>query len=147
MPENVIPPEAPGPAEPEQKAPPAGEARGRPAASERTLAIIAWVLAISTSFVGPLVLYVMKKDDSKFVAFHALQAVIFAAVASVTFLVVLGLGGAIAAMAGLPALFAVSLMPAKLIWLAAVVVDTLWCIKAHDGEWAELPVIGGWAKG
>ena len=38
------------------------------------MAMLAYLLGVLTSFVGPLVLWLLKKDQSKFVAYHALQA-------------------------------------------------------------------------
>ena len=43
-------------------------------------AIVAW-------FVAPLVVYLVKKDESKFVAFHALQALYFSAACTVVLMI------------------------------------------------------------
>ena len=39
---------------------------------ERTMAMLAHLLGIVTGFLGPLVIWLIKKDQSKFVAYHAL---------------------------------------------------------------------------
>ena len=47
-----------------------------PNQDEKMTAMVAYVLQIFTWFVGPLVIYFVKRD-SRFVKFHALQALIF----------------------------------------------------------------------
>src|SRR4051812_30561361 len=42
---------------------------------ERLLALLAYLLSIPTWLVAPLVIYLVKKDQSRFVAFHAMQCV------------------------------------------------------------------------
>jgi uncharacterized membrane protein len=120
------PPAAGAPAESGGAWPPAGEV----SKDDKTMAMLAWLLGIFSSFVGPLVIYLVKKDQSKFVAFHALQSLWFGVVSLVAVLIIsvitCGIGSFLA--------------------LAPMVVCILWCIKANNGEWAELPVIGGWAK-
>ena len=44
------------------------------------MAMLAYILGIFTGFIGPLVLWLIKKDQSKFVAFHALQALLLHAI-------------------------------------------------------------------
>jgi uncharacterized Tic20 family protein len=49
-----------------------------PSHDERTTAMLARLLMIFTWFIGPLILYLVKRE-SRFVAFHSLQALIFQA--------------------------------------------------------------------
>src|SRR5690349_3429082 len=42
---------------------------------ERLWAMLSYLLSLLTGFVAPLVIYIVKRDGSRFVAFHALQAV------------------------------------------------------------------------
>ena len=42
---------------------------------ERTLAMLAHILQIFSSFIGPLVIFIVKRD-SRFVALHAIQALL-----------------------------------------------------------------------
>ena len=44
------------------------------APEDKTMGMVAYILAIFTSWIGPLILFLVKKDQSKFVAFHAMQA-------------------------------------------------------------------------
>lgn len=48
-----------------------------PTSDERTLAILAHILTIVSSFIGPLVIYLIKKDESTFVAEHAKESLNF----------------------------------------------------------------------
>ncbi len=127
----ATPPASPGPAVVSGGAwPPAGEVTK----DERTMAMLAWLLGIFTGFVGPLVLFIVKKEQSKFVAFHAMQALFFELVVFAAIIIIVvplscltfGLGG--------------------LLGFLPLVVNVMWGLKANSGDWAELPVIGGWAK-
>jgi uncharacterized Tic20 family protein len=44
---------------------------------DRTLAILAHILGLFTGFIGALVIWLIKKDQSEFVAKHALEALNF----------------------------------------------------------------------
>lgn len=48
-----------------------------PSHDERTSAMLAHVLSIFTGFVGPSVIYFAKRRESRFVAFHAKQAMLW----------------------------------------------------------------------
>jgi len=45
--------------------------------SERLLAILSHLLTLFTSFVGPLIIYLLKKDESPFVRQHAVESLNF----------------------------------------------------------------------
>ncbi len=48
-----------------------------PTSDERTMAILCHVLCLVVSFIAPLVIYLVKKDESKFVAEHAKESLNF----------------------------------------------------------------------
>ena len=48
-----------------------------PASDEKTLAVLAHALTFASTFVAPLIIYLLKKDDSKFVADHAKESLNF----------------------------------------------------------------------
>ncbi|MBL7754480.1 MAG: DUF4870 domain-containing protein [Chitinophagaceae bacterium] len=52
-------------------------ASNSPSSDERTFAIIAHALGVVTSFLGPMVIYLMKKDESPYVADHARESLNF----------------------------------------------------------------------
>src|SRR5437660_2977518 len=97
---------------------------------DKTMGMLGQLLGFFTKFVGPLVIYLIKKD-SKFVAFHSLQQLFFQ----------------IAVIVGYSAAFVLSfvgigLILYPLIFLIDVAVVVLGSIKAFNGEWWEIPVIG-----
>jgi uncharacterized Tic20 family protein len=49
----------------------------KPNSDERTFAILAHALGVVTSFLGPLVIYYLKEDESKYVADHAKESLNF----------------------------------------------------------------------
>jgi uncharacterized Tic20 family protein len=93
------------------------------------------------AYIAPLVIYLVYKDRSRFVAFHALQALFFrllalaVSVALMLFsIVTLGLG----------VLLAVPLAIALAI--AVLVYTIIAAIQANNGVWYELPIVGRWAR-
>jgi hypothetical protein len=48
-----------------------------PTSDEKTLAILSHILTIIVSFVGPLIIYLLKKDESDFVKEHAKESLNF----------------------------------------------------------------------
>ncbi len=48
-----------------------------PSSDEKTFAILAHVLTIVSSFIAPLIIYLVKKDESPYVAEHAKEALNF----------------------------------------------------------------------
>ena len=132
-----------------------------PTQDEKTMAMLAHILQIFTWWIGPLVIFLVKQD-SKFVRFHALQALLWQIA-----LMVLG-------MIGVCLWFAVILStvfssagraapnqapPLALfvgmgtIWLGFIAVyflnillGILFGIKAGRGEWASYPLLGRWAR-
>lgn len=69
-----------------------------PTSDERTLAILAHVLTLLFSFLAPLVVYLIKKDDSKYVAEQAKESLnfqislcIYFAVSFILMIVIIGI--------------------------------------------------------
>ena len=48
-----------------------------PTSDEKTMAILSHILALFFSFIPPLIIYLLKKDESKFVAEHAKESLNF----------------------------------------------------------------------
>ena len=85
------------------------------------LALLGKFLGVA-GFIGPLIIYLIKKDDDEFVAFHSLQALYWELVFLVIGTITCGIG-----------------------FIVALVFNIILLIKANNGEWAEYPVIGKWA--
>lgn len=98
---------------------------------DRTLAMVAHLLGLFTNCIGPLVIYLIKKD-SKFVAFHALQEVFLQLAAAV--------------LAGVLVITVVGAVLAPFIGLAVLILVIIACVKSYGGEWYEYPLIGQWAR-
>jgi uncharacterized Tic20 family protein len=97
----------------------------QPTSDERTMAILSHVLAIFFSFIPPLVIYLIKKDESQWVAEHAKESLNF----QITWTLV-----AIA--------MAVSIVGLLVIWLVPIF-TTIMCIlatiKASDNQMYRYP--------
>jgi len=102
---------------------------------ERTFGMLAWLLAALAWWLGPLIIYMIKKDESKFAAFHGMQALFFSIFTTVLLVV-----------SGMLVMCWIGALLAPLVWLGHVIVSVIWCLKANKGEWAELPLVADWAK-
>ena len=129
-----------------------------PTQDERNMGLFAHLLQIFTGFMGPLVILFLRQN-SRFVRFHALQALIW----QVSFAVVFLTGFAFMFFAAFATVFhevsrthGPSSPPAvfllfPLLWLFAaggwitnIILGVVYGTKAHRGEWAKYPIIGNW---
>jgi uncharacterized membrane protein len=135
-----------------------------PTQDERTMGLLAHILGIFSGFFGPLIIYVIKRD-SKFVAFHALQSVIWhllywvgamvlmLLLVIVFFILVVTQIVQLSHQHGAPnPPFAIFFM-FPVIWFTIVVLGLLnmvlglvFAMKASAGEWTSYPVAGAWAR-
>jgi len=99
------------------------------------MAMLAYLLGVFTGFLGPLVLWLLKKDQSKFVAFHALQALLLHAVVTIGYFISGALMVVLIGMVTLPAF-----------WILGLVFSILAGLAANKGDWYEIPVIGKIAR-
>jgi uncharacterized membrane protein len=129
---------------------------------EKAFAGLAHALMISTWWIGPLIIYLTKKE-SRFVSFHSLQALFWQII-----LTLLHFGG-MAIFFGAMFSTVVSIPQGKttqppqfptalfvffpLFWLAlmgafaiSMALGIIYCLKAMRGEWAGYPIIGRWAR-
>ena len=128
-----------------------------PSREEQDLAALAHALQIFSGFLGPLVIYLLKRN-SRFVAFHALQAIFWQLLLMVAALMsaLLVLGFVFMSLssqgsgAGQPSPFFLVL---PILWLFAMggsvmslVLAIVYALKAMRGQWAQYPLVGGWAK-
>jgi len=90
---------------------------------DRNMAAVAHGLTfVEGGIVGPLILYVVKKDDSEFVAFHALQSLYFGLMFLAVTLLTCGLG--------------------LVLVIPYIIFEVLAVANAANGEWYELPIAG-----
>jgi uncharacterized protein len=130
-----------------------------PTLDERTMAILAHMLQIVGLWIAPLIIFVVKRE-SKFVSFHALQALLL----QVLYLLLMGIGAffwfgvVVLTMIASHAAGSVPSPPAFFIfmpmlwldwmgiWGAMVVIAIVYGVKAGRGEWAEYPYLGRIAR-
>ncbi len=96
---------------------------------DNTLALLAHVLGMLTGFVGPLVIYLIKRDDSAYVRHHAAEAL--------NFQITLAIAGAVS--------FVLMLVLIGFVLILAVaitgfVLEIMAAVAASRGEWYRYPV-------
>jgi uncharacterized membrane protein len=125
---------------------------------EKTMAVLAQVLQIVAWWIAPLIIFLMRRN-SRFVSFHALQALllqllytlVFGAV-MLFFFVSMFAGLAIQEQArneppavlflAMPVFFVTVFGANVTVWVLAIV----YAVKAGRGEWAGYPVLGNLAR-
>jgi uncharacterized protein len=100
---------------------------------ERLWGMLAYFLTFFTWIFGPVVLYAVKREQSRYIAFHALQAILLD-------LTLVALWPVLQIMPKL------GMFLAPILYAAKMVYGVLAAIKAYDGEWYEVPLIGRWAR-
>lgn len=127
---------------------------------EKAYAGLAHALMTCTWWIGPLVIYLTKKE-SRFVGFHAMQALLWQIIFTVLYFVSIAAWMVvifstvalhpqntpnapfpIAIFIVMP-IFWLFVMGA---WAITLILAIMYCLKAMRGEWAAYPVIGRWAR-
>lgn len=96
---------------------------------DKTMALLAYILAIPTGIIVPLVLFILKKDQSKFVAYHSLQALLFEIAVCIIAIVS----------------FPTAIGP-PIIGLLNAVALIIAALAANKGEWYSFPVVGDFTR-
>jgi uncharacterized membrane protein len=129
---------------------------------EKAYAGLAHALMISTWWIGPLIIFFMKKE-SRFVKFHSLQALLWQLIFTVVYFV--GLAIFFATMfrtvlsmprgkAAHPPNFPIAFFAAfPIYWLTimggvaiTMTLGIMYCLRAMRGQWSGYPIIGRWAR-
>jgi uncharacterized Tic20 family protein len=107
-----------------------------PTEEEKTMAMLCHLLAIFTGFIGPLILWLIKKDQSRYIDFHGREAVNF----QITlFIVTFGL--AAAAMVLMFVFIGILLIPVIfIVVILALVAEILAAVAAQQGVWHRYPI-------
>ena len=123
------------------------------------MATLAHALQLIGGWIAPLIIFLVKRE-SRFVSFHALQALLFQIV-HLVLVIVMVIGWMITIFstvafssanknAAPPVAFFIAI---PIFWLfimavgiTTVVIAIMYCIKAGRGEWAEYPVLGRLAR-
>lgn len=108
--------------------PPVARPVTEPSQDDRVLAAVSHGLSfVEGGIVGPLVVYLLKKDSSEFVAFHALQSLYLGVAFLVLSVVTCGIGAVV------------------LVW-PYLIFSAIAAFKSYEGEWYELPLVGRYAR-
>jgi uncharacterized Tic20 family protein len=108
---------------------------------DRLWAMLSYLLGIPFPLVAPLVIYMMKKDQSRFVAFHSLQSLFICLATAVPSLVLVLIGCALN-LTPLGCLAYLLYLLALPLSLAALVFMVIAALKSYSGEWYLVPVVG-----
>lgn len=114
-----------------------GAGTGQVSQDDRTMAMLAHILPIFTGFLGPLIIWLIKKDQSQFVAYHGMQALFFQIAVAVLYI-----ASFVLMMVSFGLLFFVPLA----VWVISLVFHILAGMAANRGELYELPVVGKMAR-
>jgi uncharacterized Tic20 family protein len=123
------------------------------------MATLAHALQLIGGWIAPLIIFLIKRQ-SRFVSFHALQALLFQIVHAIVMIIVvmiwfvtifstIALHSSDKAAAPPMAFFIVFPLVwlfFMAVWVATLVIAIMYCIKASRGEWAEYPVLGRLAR-
>lgn len=90
---------------------------GATTTNERNLALLAHLSTFIFPVFAPLILWAIKKDDSAYVGYHALQATVFQLIATMLAGMTFGIG------------------------LLLFILPIVWAMKANRGEWVGYPLI------
>ena len=99
---------------------------------DKTFGMLAHLLGAFTAFVGPLIIWMIKKEDSPYVDDQGKEAVNFQITIAIAYAVAMVLS-----MIPFVACLTALLFPA--IWIAGVVFSIMACLKANEGELYRYP--------
>jgi len=133
-----------------------------PTQDEKAYAGLAHALMIPTWWIGPLIIFLIKRE-SRFVKFHALQALLWQIIFTCVYVVgmIVFFAGMFATVLSMPhgkpdqpPQFPVAFFIGfPIFWLTVMsgtvisfILGIMYCLKAMRGEWAGYPLIGRWAK-
>lgn len=124
---------------------------------ERTMAVLSHALQMVGGWIAPLVIFFVKRE-SRFVSFHALQALLLQ-IAHVVFIMIfmaLWFGLVFSQMflgenhsappVAIMIVFPLIWLTWMAVWVGTLIIAILYSIKAGRGEWAEYPVFGKIAR-
>ena len=110
----------------------------KPNESDRMMAMLAHLGGLFAGFIAPLIIWAVKKDESEFVGYHALQALIWHGAFTAIMLVVITPITFITCGAG-----AVLVFPMIAVQIAFCIIHGL---KANEGEWSGYPLLAHFGR-
>ena len=155
--DNQFPPaSAPQPTLQASQTPPAASQPLSPA-DERTWALLAHLsvlLNLVTGFAGPiaaLIIYLVYKERSRYVAYHALQSMIFQSICWYGGGMLAGICGILAGVFAwtivLPILFGLVALTLALLPMGAIVYGIIAAVQVNQGQDFKYWLVGDWVRG
>lgn len=126
---------------------------------ERTMATLAHALQLIGSWIAPLIIFLIRRQ-SRFVSFHALQALLLQIIHTIIVIVLMILwfvtifSTVFHQTSGRPPVLTPAvflLIPLvwlgfMTLWVGTLVIAIIYAIKAGHGEWADYPLVGRLAR-
>ena len=102
---------------------------GEITSDDKTMAMLAHLLGIVIGFVGPLIIWLIKKDQSKFVDYHGKEALNFQITVLIGYIV-----------SSILSMVLIGCITGVIVWIASLI----WCIiggmAANKGEYYKYPI-------
>lgn len=99
-----------------------------PTSDEKTMAVLSHILTLVAGFIAPLVIYLVKKDESPYVREHAKESLNF----QITMII-------LSIISGILVIVLVGLLLLWLIWLADLILVIVATIKASENKMYRYP--------
>lgn len=103
--------------------------------NDRTMGMLVHLLGLLTGLIGILILWLIKKDESRFVDFHSKEAINFQLSIFIVVLVLMGFG---IVTLGIGMIIAAPVI--AVIAIGATVLEIIACVSANRGEWHRYPL-------
>ena len=97
---------------------------------DRLFAALIYVISFFTAFIGPIIIWLLKKDSSEFVDYHGRQYL--------NFLISYTIYGIIA---GIAVVIFIGFVLLPIVGIAAFVFTIIGAVKAYEGEYYRMPFI------
>ncbi len=95
----------------------------------RTFAMLAHLLAIFTSFLGPLIIWLIKKDEHPFVDEQGKEALNFQITVAIAYLV-----------SGILTFVCIGFLLFSVVWVVDLIFCVMACVKVNNGEHYRYPI-------
>ena len=97
---------------------------------DRLFAALIYVISFFTAFIGPIIIWLLKKDSSQFVDYHGREYL--------NFLISYTIYGIIA---GIAVVILIGFVLLPIVGIAAFVFTIIGAVKAYEGEYYRMPFI------
>lgn len=97
-----------------------------PTSDEKTMSILSHILTLVAGFIAPLIIYLVKKDESKFITEHAKESLNFQITVMIAYVVL--------------AITIIGLALIWIVWILAVIFAIIGTIRASEGKTYRYPL-------